>query len=91
MAVFLSPYAVFSIDEEAREYMTRKEVLEYKEVIKNTALDTTPERCSTVYYAVAHGANPGIREPGSTLLHLQFVHAIAYVVQWKNGSVRRDS
>jgi hypothetical protein len=29
---------------------------------KDTALETTPERKDKAYYAVAHGANPGIRE-----------------------------
>ncbi|KAF2180400.1 hypothetical protein K469DRAFT_592652, partial [Zopfia rhizophila CBS 207.26] len=48
--------------EEAREYMTRKGVSKYKEVIKNTALETTPERSSMVYYAVC------VRYPNGKLL-----------------------
>lgn len=50
----------FTIDE-AREFMRENGVFQYKEIIKSTALDTTPERDSMVYYAVAHGAKPGIR------------------------------
>ena len=52
--------AFFTIGE-AREYMMRKGVPECKGVVKAAALDTTPERSSMAYYAVAHGANPGIR------------------------------
>jgi hypothetical protein len=35
---------------------------EREEVIKATALETTPERSRMAYYAVAHEENPGIRE-----------------------------
>jgi viroplasmin and RNaseH domain-containing protein len=53
-------FAGFWTIEKAREYMNRNEAYEFKEVIKDTALQTTPERESIVYYAVAYGANPGI-------------------------------
>lgn len=42
--------------------MKEKKVPECKEVIKAAVLDTTPKRSSMAYYAVAHGANLGIRE-----------------------------
>ena len=54
-------HRAFETIEEARQYMADKEVSEYKEVIKDTALDTTPKRGSMAYYAVAHGEDPGIR------------------------------
>lgn len=48
--------------QEARDYMERQGFMGCKEIIKDTALETTPARNSMAYYAVAHGANPGIRE-----------------------------
>lgn len=42
--------------------MNQEQVERYKEVIKVTAQETTPTRNDMAYYAVAHGANPGIRE-----------------------------
>jgi hypothetical protein len=36
-------------------------VSDWKEVIKATAVDTTPKWESTAYYAVAHGALPCIK------------------------------
>jgi viroplasmin and RNaseH domain-containing protein len=48
--------------QKARDYMEQKGIVGYKEIIKDTALETTPERKDKAYYAVAHGANPGIRE-----------------------------
>ncbi|KAF1850581.1 uncharacterized protein K460DRAFT_412268 [Cucurbitaria berberidis CBS 394.84] len=48
--------------QEARDYMERKGFAGWKEIIKDTALETTPARNSMAYYAVAHGANPGIRD-----------------------------
>jgi hypothetical protein len=41
--------------------MKVKGVSEFEEVIKDTALDTTPTRNSVAYYAVAHGVTPGIK------------------------------
>jgi hypothetical protein len=41
--------------------MTDNGVSEYREVTKDTAVDTKPQRNSTAYYAVAHGATPGIK------------------------------
>jgi hypothetical protein len=54
--------AAFPTIEKAREFMTKKGFSKCKEVIKCTALDTTPERGSMGFYAVANGVNPGIRE-----------------------------
>ena len=52
----------FTDIEEARKYMKDKGVSECKEVIKKTALNTTPDNNSTAYYAVAYGsARPGIK------------------------------
>lgn len=56
----LSEHEAFFTIEEARKYMTRKGVTKYEEVIKETALDTTPQRGSQAFYAVAHGRRPGI-------------------------------
>ncbi|KAI0570488.1 Cauli-VI domain-containing protein [Pyrenophora tritici-repentis] len=36
-------------------------ISEYREVFKDATEDTTPKRGSTAYYAVAHGATPGIK------------------------------
>jgi hypothetical protein len=47
--------------EEAQQYMEKQGVSEFEEVIKETALDTTPETDSVACYAVAHGATPGIK------------------------------
>ena len=55
-------HSAFETIKEARDYMAKKGVSEYDEVIKSTALGTTPERGHIVYHAVAYGANPGIRE-----------------------------
>ncbi|KAF2177345.1 hypothetical protein K469DRAFT_603390, partial [Zopfia rhizophila CBS 207.26] len=54
-------HGAFVTIEEVREYMMKKGVSKWKEVIKSTA-DTTPEGDSMGFYAVANGANPGIRE-----------------------------
>jgi len=52
----------FTSIEEARQYMKEKGVSECKEVIKETALNTTPANNSIAYYAVAYGsARPGIK------------------------------
>ena len=53
-------HEAFHTIEDARIYMIGKGASETKEVIKSTE-DTTPERNSMAYYAVAYGANPGIR------------------------------
>jgi hypothetical protein len=54
-------YKAFLTLESARKYMTDNQASQYREVIKDTAVDTTPERRSTAYYAVAYGATPGIK------------------------------
>lgn len=52
----------FTSIEEARQYMKEKGVSECKEVIKETALNTTPTNNSRAYYAVAYGSvRPGIK------------------------------
>jgi viroplasmin and RNaseH domain-containing protein len=55
-------YKGFHELESARKYMTDKGFGKCREVIKDTAVDTTPKRKSTAYYAVAHGAMPGIKQ-----------------------------
>jgi viroplasmin and RNaseH domain-containing protein len=57
-AVFKS----FHTLDEARTFMKSKGVSTHKEVIKQTALNTAPRRCSNVYYGVANGADPGVRK-----------------------------
>ncbi|MCJ1479360.1 hypothetical protein MMC13_008045 [Lambiella insularis] len=52
--------AFFTVGE-ARDWMRQKGFHEPKEVLKDTAVDTTPERNSIAYYAIAYGRNPGIR------------------------------
>jgi viroplasmin and RNaseH domain-containing protein len=54
-------YKGFVSIQEARGYMTLEGCADWKEIIKDTALATTPERNSTAYFAVANGENPGIR------------------------------
>ncbi|KAJ9607040.1 hypothetical protein H2200_008112 [Cladophialophora chaetospira] len=54
-------HKAFLTIEEAREWVRRKGFCEPKEVLKDTAIDTTPERNSVAFYAIAYGRNPGIR------------------------------
>jgi hypothetical protein len=54
-------HGAFYTIEKAREYMMKKGASKCKEVIKTMALDTTPEKSSVGFYAVAYGANLGIR------------------------------
>lgn len=42
--------------------MREKGKSEWDEVLKPTALDTTPMQDDLAFYAVAHGSRPGIRE-----------------------------
>ncbi|CAN9302553.1 unnamed protein product [Alternaria alternata] len=53
-------YQSFCSIQEARGYMEQTGCATFKEVIKETALDTTPTKHNMAYYAVANGANPGI-------------------------------
>ena len=46
---------------DARAYMEKNKIFNFKEVIKSRE-DTTPEVDTAAYYAVAHGAKPGIHE-----------------------------
>jgi viroplasmin and RNaseH domain-containing protein len=57
-----SKYRCFYTLAEARDYMQGMFGNNYEEVIKETALDTTPEKGSRAYYAVANGRHTGIRE-----------------------------
>ena len=53
-----SSYKGFLLLQDARNYMSQKHVEKFKEIIKDTAKDTTPTRNNMAYYAVAHGENP---------------------------------
>lgn len=53
-------YKAFVTIDEAKNFMEENGASQCKTVIKSTALDTTPERGSTAYYAVAYGTKPGI-------------------------------
>jgi len=57
----VAEYKGFISIQDARDYMERKGFAGCQEIIKDTALETTPTRNNMAYYAVAHGANPGIR------------------------------
>jgi viroplasmin and RNaseH domain-containing protein len=57
----LAEHKAFHTIEDARVYMMGMGISKCKEVIQSTA-DTTPEKNNMAYYAVAHGANPGIRK-----------------------------
>lgn len=55
-------HRAFCTIEEAREYMVQQDAPKPKEIIKDSALDTTPTWNSKAYYAVAHGRNRGISD-----------------------------
>lgn len=53
-------HGAFVTIEEAREYMRKRGVTKYKEIIKEGAGETSPLLDSQAFYAVAHGNRPGI-------------------------------
>ncbi|KAF3051903.1 hypothetical protein E8E11_011452 [Didymella keratinophila] len=55
-------FAAFHSIKQARAYMTKKGAQRCKEVIKKTALETTPRRDQPGYYAVAYGTRTGITQ-----------------------------
>jgi len=55
-----SDHKAFLTLDEAREYMNKKGVTLYDEVIKEGAGKTTPLRQCEAFYAVANGNKPGI-------------------------------
>lgn len=54
-------YESFFTLETAREYLRGRGKSEWDEILKPTALQTTPTRDNFAYYAVAYGESPGIR------------------------------
>ena len=56
-----STHAAFRSIEEARRYMEKQKITKWKEVIKETALETTPTNNNDPYYAVAYGEKAGIK------------------------------
>jgi hypothetical protein len=52
----------FKTLDEARAFMKENKVFTPKEVIRQIALCTTSQKCGKVYYAIANGADVGIRE-----------------------------
>lgn len=57
-----SEHKSFFTIEEARTYMRKNGVEDAEELIKDGAGETTPSPDGPVYYAVAHGSQPGIYE-----------------------------
>jgi viroplasmin and RNaseH domain-containing protein len=55
-----SVHKSFDSIEKARDYIEQNGFARCTEIIKETALETTPTRNNMAYYAVANGAKPGI-------------------------------
>jgi viroplasmin and RNaseH domain-containing protein len=53
-------YKSFCSIQEARDYMKQNGCASFKEITKDTALDTIATKYDKAYYAVANGAKPGI-------------------------------